>query len=608
MSHQSPPLGRRIGAALVGVLLAASLGAPAASAAPKAPDLGASTYVFDPSMPVATIQATVNKIHTEMVDNEMGTQRYALLFKPGTYGTAETPLDIQVGYYTEVAGLGALPTDVVINGKVEVHNRCLTADNCIALNNFWRGASNLTINVTGAVGCYSSANFWAASQAAPLRRVKVVGKNLSLMDYCTAGPQYASGGYLADSDVSSTINGSQQQYYVRDSVVAGWSNGVWNQVFSGVKGAPATNFAEPQSDGTLGTYTNLATTPVKQEKPFLFLDGGAWKVFLPETQTDASGTSWGGGQTPGSAVSLNKFFVAHPGDTASTINKALATGKDVLFTPGIYNLDAAVKITRPNTVVLGIGLATLNATAGNTLIDVASVSGVTIAGLTLQPGATNTETLMRIGAKGVHKGDAGNPVVLNDVYVRVGGPQVGKATTSIEVNSDNTILDHLWVWRADHGDGVGWNVNTADQGVIVNGNHVTALGLFVEHFQKYNVIWNGEAGRTIFFQNELPYDPPTQEAYSHDGVLGWAAYKVADNVKTNELWGGGSYIYTNVNPSIHVTSAFEVPVTPGVVLHDVLTVNLNHVGTIDHIVNLTGSAATPELSGRPQMLVRFPVA
>ena len=85
----------------------------------------------------------------------MGSQRYALLFKPGTYGTAANPLIVQVGYYTDVAGLGASPTDVVINGHVDVYNRCLTPDNCIALNNFWRSVSNLTINVDG-IGRLSS--------------------------------------------------------------------------------------------------------------------------------------------------------------------------------------------------------------------------------------------------------------------------------------------------------------------------------------------------------------------------------------------------------------------------------------------------------------------
>jgi hypothetical protein len=165
---------------------------------------------------------------------------------PGTYGTKASPLDFQVGYYTEVAGLGASPTDLTINGHVDVYNRCLTPTNCIALDNFWRSLSNLTINVMGLSGCRASGDFWAVSQAAPMRRVNITGGNLTLLDYCTAGPQFASGGFISDSQTGFIINGSQQQFLVRDSSIGGWSNGVWNQVFSGVKGAPPQSFSSTQ--------------------------------------------------------------------------------------------------------------------------------------------------------------------------------------------------------------------------------------------------------------------------------------------------------------------------------------------------------------------------
>src|SRR4051794_27531169 len=240
-----------------------------------APVLGPNVLVFDPAMSTSSIQSAVDAVAAQQVDNEMGTQRYALLFKPGTYGTAANPLTFQVGYYTEVAGLGASPGDVTINGHIDVYNRCLAADNCIALVNFWRSLSNLTINVTGLSGCRASGDFWAVSQAAPMRRVEVTGGNLTLMDYRTAGPQYASGGYISDSQTGFIINGSQQQFLVRNSSIGGWSNGVWNQVFSGVAGAPAQSFPNPP-------YTTLPTSPVTREKPFLYVDSaGGYKVFVP---------------------------------------------------------------------------------------------------------------------------------------------------------------------------------------------------------------------------------------------------------------------------------------------------------------------------------------
>ena len=585
---------------LVGItVLALSLtGVSAASAAPPGePNFGPNVKIFDPSMTTAEIQSLLDSIAEEQVDNEMGEQRYSLLFKPGTYGTVEEPLLFQVGYYTEVAGLGLLPTDVQINGHVDVYNRCLTPDNCIALTNFWRSVSNLQINVTGGEGCRSTGNFWAASQAAPMRRVKVNG-NLTLMDYCTAGPQYASGGFIADSVTSTVTNGSQQQYLVRNSSIGTWSNAVWNQVFSGVNGAPAQTFPDPP-------YTTLPSTPLTREKPFLYVDGkGAWQVFVPKAETNTAGTTWEDGTQAGRSIALKKFFVASPGDSVRTINRALARGSHLLLTPGVYNVRDAIEVNRADTIVLGMGFATLTANNGTTALRVGNVQGAVIAGITIDAGARNSKVLLQVGSKGRDRSSAKNPVTLSDVFFRIGGPHVGKADVSLEVNSDNVLLDHLWVWRADHGEGWGWTVNTTKNGVVVNGDDVTATGLFVEHFHQYNTVWNGERGRVVFYQNELPYDAPNQAAWKHGSTLGWAAYKVNDRVKKHELWGGGAYIYTNVDPTIHATRGFEVPVRPGVKLHSLLTVNLG-AGTIDHVVNDTGAPVSNANTGTPSYVVSF---
>ncbi len=568
------------------------------------PDFGPNVKIFDPTMPVSEIQATVDAVASQQVGNEMGTQRYALLFKPGTYGTPDHPLVFQVGYYTEVAGLGIAPTDVTINGHVDVYNRCLSPTDCVALVNFWRSLSNLTINVTGLTGCRASGDFWAVSQAAPMRRVNVTGGNLTLMDYCTAGPQYASGGFIADSRTGFVINGSQQQFLVRDSGIGGWSNAVWNQVFAGVQGAPAQSFPNPP-------YTTLPTTPVSRERPYLYVDAsGGYRVFVPATRTDSSGPTWQNGPTPGRSIPLSDFFLAKPSDSVATINSQLARGKNLILTPGVYDVDRSIEIRRPDTVVLGQGVATLTAVHGAVPLRVADVNGVDIAGIMIDAGPVNSPVLLQVGTRHddrEHGRGNDDPTVLHDVYFRIGGPHVGKATVSLEVNSDNVLLDDIWAWRADHGvpGSVGWDVNTANTGLVVNGDNVTATGLFVEHYQKYNVIWNGEHGRTILFQNELPYDPPNQAAYQHDGVLGWAAYKVADRVRTHEAWGVGSYVFFNVNPAIHAARGFEVPVTAGVKMHDLLTVNLS-AGTIDHVVNDTGAPVTTAAIGVPSYVVSYP--
>lgn len=578
------------------VALMASATSPVAAMA--TPDFGSNVIIFDPSMATSDIQAAVDAIASQQVDNEMGTQRYALLFMPGTYGSAANPLIFQVGYYTEVAGLGASPTDVTINGHIDVYNRCLTPDNCIALVNFWRSLSNLTINVMGLDGCRASGNFWAVSQAAPMRRVNITGGNLTLMDYCTAGPQYASGGFIADSQTGFIINGSQQQFIVRDSSIGGWSNGVWNQVFSGVVGAPPQSFSSTPYNPP--PYTTLATSPVTRERPFLYVDSsGNYNVFIPALRHDSVGTTWGNGPAAGSSIPIQQFFVAKPTDSVKAINVALASGKNLLFTPGVYSLDRTIQVIRPDTVVLGLGFPTLVPTNGIVAMKVADVKGVKLAGLMFDAGVVNSPVLLQVGTQHAMKSpareynnwsDPADPTTLHDIFFRIGGATPGKATTSLVVNSDNVLMDDIWVWRADHGNGVGWTSNTADTGVIVNGDNVTAYGLFVEHFQKYEVLWNGENGRTIFFQNEMPYDPPSQADWMNDGVNGYAAYKVADSVTTHEAWGMGSYCFFNVGPDIRSARGFEVPITPTVKLHDILTVFLNGNGGIDHVVNDTGAA------------------
>jgi hypothetical protein len=584
--------------------------ATAVSAAGQ-PDFGPNAIVFDPSMPTSAIQARVDAIATTQVSNQFGRQRYALLFRPGRYGTPAQPLVFQVGYYTEVAGLGAAPGDVTISGQVDVYNQCLPAahgaSNCTALINFWRSLSNLTINVSGAHGCRASTEFWAVSQAAPMRRVQITGGKLSLMDYCTAGPQYASGGFIADTVAGPVTNGSQQQFLVRNSSIGRWSNAVWNQVFAGVQGAPRQSFPTP-------LYTTLDRNPWSREKPYLYLDnGGSYHVFVPAARRSSRGTSWQTGPVAGRSIPIGDFFLARPSDPVATINRQLASGKDLILTPGLYAVDRTINVQRADTVVLGLGFATLTARNGVVPMSVAGVAGVDIAGVMFDAGPVISPVLLRLGphpgrhvrAHGHARSNPGDPTALQDVFFRIGGPHVGKATVSLEVNSNDVILDDIWAWRADHGTGVGWTVNTAGNGLVVNGNDVTATGLFVEHYQKDQVIWRGQGGRTVMFQNEMPYDAPNQGAWRHAAVLGYAAYKVADSVRTHEAWGLGSYIYTNVDPKLHASRAFEVPGTAGVRLHDLLTVSLNGAGTIDHVVDDTGGPVTPTHLG-PSTVVTYP--
>ncbi|HET7647094.1 MAG TPA: coagulation factor 5/8 type domain-containing protein [Gaiellaceae bacterium] len=594
--------------ALVLALASATL-ASSGGAAAAAPDLGPNVIVFDPSMSTSEIQATVDRIAAQQVPNQFGSERYALLFEPGTYGSAEEPLNFQVGYYTQVAGLGRSPGDVVINGSVYVRNQC-DSGGCVALTNFWRSLSNLTINVeTPNFGCYSG-EFWAVSQAAPMRRVVVNGLT-TLMDYCT-GPSFASGGFIADSQFngSTVINGSQQQFLVRNSSLDGWTNGVWNQVFSGVDGAPSECFP---AAGGCGPYTTLATSRVTREAPYPYVDAsGNWNVFVPSAATNTAGTSWSGGATPGTSIPLGKFYVASPSDSAATINAAVRAGRNLLLTPGIYRLDQSIVINRPDTVVLGLGFPTLVPTSGNAAITTANAKGIVVSGLIVDAGPVNSPVLVQVGSgRARSDSEASDPTTLSDVFFRIGGAEAGSATTSLVVDSDNVILDDIWAWRADHGNGVGWTSNTADTGVVVNGNHVTAYGLFVEHYQRYEVIWNGEDGAVVFFQNEMPYDPPSQAAWMEaPDVDGWAAFKVGDDVTRFNGYGMGSYSFFNQGVDIFAAHAFEVPDTlPAGSLHNLLTIFLDAShgkGGILNVVNDTGGPSTIANPDVPVTVVDYP--
>ncbi|MDQ1547984.1 MAG: hypothetical protein QOH69_2888, partial [Actinomycetota bacterium] len=314
-----------MGVAALGVL-ASTQSAFATPVPSTAVDLGPNVIVFTPDMATADIQAKVDSIYTQQVDNEMGTQRYALLFKPGTYGSAATPLDVKVGYYTEVDGLGQDPSGVTINGGVTAIGK----DGSGALDTFWRSVSNLTIHVVPTSdACHTGNEMWAVSQAAPMRRVDVRDFT-TFMPYCE-NPNFASGGFVADSKLEGgALNGSQQQFYVRntDLGTSGWSNGVWNQVFSGDINAPAQAFPSANQ------YTTLTATPVSREKPYLYVDSaGAYRVFVPTAQTNSVGTTWATGHTPGRSLPLRDFFVARPSDSLAKINSALAQGKNLLITP-----------------------------------------------------------------------------------------------------------------------------------------------------------------------------------------------------------------------------------------------------------------------------------
>ena len=558
------------------------------------PDFGPNVKIYSDSTPDSDIQADLNAAFDRLrlsPTAQFGEERDTFLFKPGSYDVYAN-----LGFYTTLAGLGKNPDDVTIANNINVDSGWNLGDEQNATQNFWRSVENLSVQPQGGT------TRWAVSQAAPMRRVHIKG-NLTLGPSNQGfGRGFSSGGFIADGRVDGVVSsGSQQQWYTRNSSIGGWENGVWNMTFSGVQGAPAQAFPNPP-------YTTLATTPVTREKPYLYIDGaGKYSVFVPALQRNSSGATWP--NTPGVSVPLREFYVAKPGVSAATLNAALSQGLNLFFTPGVYRLNETLKVTRPDTIVFGLGYATLIPEGGVNAMTIADVDGVKISGLLFDAGLVNSPVLLTVGETGSSKDHAADPIMIQDVYFRVGGPLAGKSSVSLVVNSDDTVIDHIWAWRGDHGEGIGWNQNTAANGLIVNGDDVLATGLFVEHYQEYQVLWNGENGKTIFYQSEMPYFVPNQAAWQSPTGLGYASYKVADNVKTHELWGGGVYCVFITDPSVTASRGFEVPVTPGVRLHSILTVSLGNVGTILNVVNDTGGAvpyADPAKNTSPRNVVSYP--
>lgn len=547
-------------------------------------NFGANVTVFDPSMAQAVMQDKINQIYARERDNQFGAPRDAIMFKPGTYN-----LDVPVGFFTQVVGLGALPDDVHIVGQV--HSDPVLPNNN-STQNFWRGVENFSVTPPG------GGMMWAVSQAAPMRRMHVRNNNLALHFY----GGWASGGWLSDSKVDFDIgSGSQQQWVSRNSQWGSWSGNLWNMVFLGIP--------NNLPGGTWPTSANtfIDSTPVVREKPYLYLNGGNYEVFVPALKLNSKGISWANGQSAGTSLPISQFYIARAGvDTATTINAALNQGKNLLLTPGVYDLNDAIKVNRANTVVLGMGYATLHPTNGNSAVEVADVDGVTVSHLMVDAAATNSPTLIKVGPTGSNASHASNPTVLHDIFVRVGGGGVGRASVSLLINSHDVIVDHTWLWRADHGEGVAWDLNTAANGMVVNGNNVSAYGLFVEHFQQYQVLWNGNNGRTYFYQSEIPYDPPTQDVWrSAAGVNGWASYKVADTVTQHDARGMGIYAVF-LKPNVYLTRAVETPTSANVKFEHIVTVNLTNDGGIQNVINNTGGATPPGIAVQTPRVTTYP--
>lgn len=546
---------------------------------------GGNVYFFTPEDDPDEVQGILEKIWKKQEKNQFGDDRYAIYFLPGTY---DEKIQARVGFYTQIAGLGASPDDVSLYNLTCDARWLGDNKNHNATCNFWRGAENLSVRG------YAT---WAVSQATFMRRVHI-GKTIYLHD----SNGWASGGFLADSKVELAVSsGTQQQWLSRNCDWSTWLGENWNIVFAGIEEGKTPEGTWPEH-----AYTDVPVVDHIREKPFLAYDKEkGFGVYVPELRTEAVGVDW----NPGEFLSIESFYIARAEeDTAETLNQALQDGKNLFLTPGIYKLESALVIEREGTVVLGTGLATLRSMKGNSCMEVKN-SGVTVAGILFDAGPESTEHLLAVGraaaderevlGEGAAAGSAtaenvlaADRTLLADLFFRVGGAKNydTEVDCCVEIHQDGVIGDNFWVWRADHGDGVGWNRNRARNGIRVTGEDVSVYALMVEHFQEYQTIWEGENGKVIFYQCEIPYDVPQQEEWvSHDGVVnGFASYKVADTVERHQAYGLGIYLY-NRDAEVELHSAMEVPEkAEGIRVHHICTVMITGNPGITHIINEQG--------------------
>jgi hypothetical protein len=426
-----------------------------------------------------------------------------------------------------------------------------------------------------------------------------------LFDFLSQGSHnYSSGGFVADSLIDTAVTpGSQQQFLTRNTTLTHWGGGVWNMVFVGDDQPPPGQWpAQP--------YTVVGKTPAIREKPYLVIDSsGNYAVQVPALKNGSQGTSWAGTPDPVTTLPINQFYIAKAAtDTADSLNAALQQGYHLIMTPGIYHLASSLEVNYPNTVIVGLGIATLMPDNGTPAMAIADVDGVSVSGILFDAGPNKSPSLLVVGPSTSSVDHSVNPIALYDLSCRIGGAAPGLVDNCFTINVNNLILDNVWLWRADHGppnqsQGFGWAVNPARNGLTVNGQNVAAYSLFVEHFEEFQTLWNGNGGSVYFYQSECPYDVPDQALWQQNGENGFPSYKVSDQVMTHTAQGLG--VYCNFQAAVvQLDNAIETPTGPGIQMNHMVTIFLDGKpgSAINHIINGTGNSVTANDPNNPQFM------
>ena len=588
-------------------------------------------YRFSVKDDVKKIQTTLDAIYVSISGNpeatatyspkaEWSEKRFALLFDPGSYD-----VDVKLNYYTQLLGLGSSPEQVNLTNIV-VDSLCFAGNiqSCLslgALNNFWRGVENVTFNPRtcrippdGKEFKNDKCIIWNVSQASPMRQVIVNGDLMLNLAGCfnhqgqcngpkgsggdkpcpgeynkdfSCGAGYASGGFLAKTKVLGSIHSiAQQQWFTRNSSFDKWIGGVWNMVFLNNTGeVPTTSPANPQyvnlqdpKDWSIFAITDEHNNElVMHEKPYLVDENHQLKVLIPGTAR---------------SYPLETLVVMNKNNQdVSKINAELSQKNGLVIEPGRYQLSSAIHVPAGK-FVLGLGMAELQCIAGNSCLEV-SGSHAIVAGVMLAAGYQQSETLLNVSRQLGNANSNEQSTYLFDIFCRVGESSTvrqGSGPTTkncVTINADYVVGDNLWLWRADHDLASGqssnpvdnlvkWDQDVTQHGLVVNGDNVTMLGLFSEHHQASNVLWNGNEGKTYFYQSELAYDAPKdwQCADLPIGMMvGCPSYTVGENVTSHTGYGLSAYTY--FQQDVMISTGFLAPLNDRILLKHLVGRYLN---------------------------------
>jgi hypothetical protein len=626
--------------------------APVATTKIPANPFGANVTIFDPSMSVTSINAALNAAPT-------GDKRRQFYFLPGKYGsssvtpdtaTTDNVIQAQVASGTAVAGLGASPCDVVINGALSINNGGLAIRPS--------QMSNLTINPIQA-GVPAHSMLWTASQTATLRRINLLG-NLYVSPVTQSPGQcetpcppgfninvingVSNGFVITNSVITGNVingdglnrpgvegNGGNSDILFQQDVIDGtWSGFGSDQVFDGTIGAPADDFhpgtVDPYSaPGDIVTVDKVATV---REQPWVYYNGTTFSVFNPSVQHNVRGANWSTSSKQGKSLPLSDFYLATAAnDTTSTLNAALAKGKDLIVGPGTYTLTAPISVTKANKVILGLGDPILESDNTSTLVVSNAATGTVVAKLDLNGRAFDASDLgvvpfadnqIVIGTSARKTGSASNPTSFTDVNT-VSGSQ-----NDYLINQNYVILNQGEIQTNNNsGDGyteTNWVAKDGESGAIVNGNHVTWQGIWLEHFKKTEATWNGNSGTVQFLENErpltVPFDTTTEVGVQpadwkmSDTFDGYPVLVVSPSVSTFKLDGYQGWTRLGNGCDCNITSNILSPVKPGITMHGLFsgeilgstpsgtTASGGTIGGAFNIVNNDGvSASVPNTTG-----------